>query len=125
MYQFITRYRHMAMNRKDRSCQRLFKSKLTEKYDNPLLLVTVEQNRPIIIISLASSEGQPVSNFVAVSNHPKTNCSNFIKENVNIYDYYKFNLLTSTLTLTIQLLLVPKKQKDLIIFCRFFNIKYA
>ena len=40
------------------------KSKLTEKYDNPLLFAAVEQNRPIIIISLASLESRPVLNFV-------------------------------------------------------------
>ena len=54
----------MAMNRKYRSCQRFLKSKLTKKYDNPLLFVTVEQNRSIIIINLACSESQPVSNSV-------------------------------------------------------------
>lgn len=43
--------------------QRVFKSKLTEKYDN-LLLVTVEQNRPILMINLASLERQLVSTFV-------------------------------------------------------------
>ena len=47
---------------KDRSCQRLLKSKLTIKYDNPLLFVTVERNRLIIIISLASLESLSVSN---------------------------------------------------------------
>ena len=54
----------MAINRKHRSCPRFLKFKLTEKYDNPLLFATVEQNRLIMIISLASSESQPVSNFV-------------------------------------------------------------
>ena len=48
----------------DRSCQRLLKSKLTKKYDNPLLFVTVERNIPIIIISLASLESLSVSNSV-------------------------------------------------------------
>ena len=51
-------------DRKYRSCQRVFKSKLTEKYDNILLFVTVEQNRPIIIIGLTSLGSQLVSNFV-------------------------------------------------------------
>ena len=41
------------------------KSNLTEKFNNLLLFVTVEQNRPITIIILASSESQPVSNFAA------------------------------------------------------------
>ena len=49
---------------KDRSCQRLLKSKLTEKHNNPLLLVTVEQDGGIKIFSLVSLESQPVSNFV-------------------------------------------------------------
>lgn len=52
-------------NWKDRSCQRFLKSNLTEKFNNLLLFVTVEQNRPITIIILASSESQPVSNFAA------------------------------------------------------------
>ena len=51
-------------DRKDKSCQRLLKSKLTEKYDNSWLFVTVERSRPITIISLASLESHQVSNFV-------------------------------------------------------------
>ena len=50
--------------RNSRSCQRLLKSKLTEKYDNSWLFVTVERSRPITIISLASLESHQVSNFV-------------------------------------------------------------
>ena len=53
-------------DRKYRSCQRVFKSKLTEKYDNILLFVTVEQNRPIIIIGLTSLGSQLVSNLVSI-----------------------------------------------------------
>ena len=53
------------MTRNTRDCQRFMKSKLTEKYDKPLLFATVEQNRPIIIIiSIASLGCQPVLNFV-------------------------------------------------------------
>ena len=48
----------------DKSCWRFFKSKLTETYDNLLLFETVEQSRPIIIISLSSIGSQLVSNFV-------------------------------------------------------------
>ena len=52
-------------DRKCRSCKdRCLKSKLTEKYDSSLLPVTVEQNRPIIIISPPPLERQPGSNFV-------------------------------------------------------------
>ena len=55
---------HM-MTRNTRDCQRFMKSKLTEKYDKPLLFATVEQNRPIIIIiSIASLECQPVLEFL-------------------------------------------------------------
>ena len=49
-------------NKQDRSCKRFLKSKITEKYDCPLFSVIVKQNRPIIIVSLASLESQPVSN---------------------------------------------------------------
>ena len=41
-----------------------FWNQVNWKNDNPLLFVTVEQNRPIIIISLASLESQSVPNFV-------------------------------------------------------------
>ena len=41
-----------------------FWNQVNWKNDNPLLFVTVEQNRPIIIISLASLESQSVTNFV-------------------------------------------------------------
>ena len=61
VYRLLQTY---GYDRKDSSWQRFLKSNLTEKYDNPLLFVTVEQNRPIIIICAASLESQPVSNFV-------------------------------------------------------------
>ena len=61
VYYLFGAYRY---DRKDRSYQRFLKSMPTENYDNPLLFATVEQNRPITIISPASLERQPVSNFV-------------------------------------------------------------
>ena len=51
-------------DKQDRSCKRFLKSKITEKYDCPLFSVIAKQNRPIIIVSLASLESPPVSNFV-------------------------------------------------------------
>ena len=41
-----------------------FWNQVNWKNDNPLLFVTVEQNRPIMIISLASLESQSAPNFV-------------------------------------------------------------
>ena len=41
-----------------------FWNQVNWKSDNPLLFVTAEQNRTIIIISLASLESQSVPNFV-------------------------------------------------------------
>ena len=41
-----------------------FWNQVNWKNDNPLLFVTAEQNRPIMIISLASLESQSVPNFV-------------------------------------------------------------
>ena len=65
VYYFLQAY---GYDQKDKSCQRFLKSKLTEKYGNALLFVTVDQNRSIIVISLASVENQPVSNFVDKTN---------------------------------------------------------
>ena len=41
-----------------------FWNQVNWKNDNPLLFVTAEQNRPIMIISLASLESQSAPNFV-------------------------------------------------------------
>ena len=41
-----------------------FWNQVNWKNDNPLLFVTAEQNRSIMIISLASLESQSVPNFV-------------------------------------------------------------
>ena len=60
------------------------KSKLTEKYGNALLFVTVDQNRSIIVISLASVENQPVSNFVDKTNILKQAAA-ILKEDANIF----------------------------------------
>ena len=62
VYYFLQTY---GYDWKDRSCQRLLKSKLSEKYDNSLLFVTAKQNRSIIINNLASLENQLVWSFVA------------------------------------------------------------
>ena len=43
-------------DRKDRICRRCLKSKLTEKYGSHLLVVTVEQNKTVMVISRASLE---------------------------------------------------------------------
>ena len=49
---YVPVYYIISYDLKGRSCERFLKSKLTEKYENPLLFLTVEQNRLIIIISL-------------------------------------------------------------------------
>ena len=57
------------------------KSKLTEKYSNPLLFLTAEYNRPFIIISLASLES---IEFCGQKIHPEASCSNFKRRGKHI-----------------------------------------
>ena len=47
-------------DRKDRHRRSFLETKLTEKYGNQLLFVTVEQNKAVRIISRAILESQPV-----------------------------------------------------------------